>query len=49
MSRGPLGPVDDFLRGEGYVCGLISDCYHYQIVIKNRFTFINFIIRSSNY
>lgn len=30
----PLTPEDvsmaDFLRGEGYVCGLISDCYHYR-------------------
>lgn len=30
----PLTPQDitvaDFLRGEGYVCGLISDCYHYR-------------------
>ena len=22
--------VADFLRGEGYVCGIISDCYHYR-------------------
>ncbi len=31
---GPLAPGDltlaQILRGEGYVCGLISDCYHYR-------------------
>ncbi|HXF82101.1 MAG TPA: sulfatase [bacterium] len=30
----PLGPYDltaaQLLRAEGYVCGLISDCYHYR-------------------
>ena len=30
----PLGPYDltiaQLLRGDGYVCGLISDCYHYR-------------------
>lgn len=30
----PLGPGDltvaQMLRGEGYVCGLVSDCYHYR-------------------
>lgn len=30
----PLGPHDltiaQLLRGEGYVCGLVSDCYHYR-------------------
>lgn len=30
----PLGPHDltiaQLMRGEGYVCGLISDCYHYR-------------------
>ncbi|MGH2348130.1 MAG: sulfatase [bacterium] len=30
----PLGPGDltiaQLLRGDGYVCGLVSDCYHYR-------------------